>query len=165
MVRGCCWNGPRAGSRTPCKLTFAGMNSRGLPASALCPFCAGRCLPSCHSFQKERAQLPPWHRSVAAARGSRGREELFVALPSGPSADILQFNPSGHTGEPGPGQRDAFARCPCHFLRISGWMWWVLSTSCSCPGGGLQGPGDASQDPRDPSLLQLSSRGFDSSCC
>ena len=102
---------------------------------------------------------------MAAARGSRGREELFVALPSGPSADILQFNPSGYAGKPGPGQIDAFARYPRHFLRILGWMWWVLSTSCFSPGGGLQGPGDASQDPWDPSLLQLSSHGFDSSCC
>lgn len=33
-----------------------------------------------------------------------GREELFVALPSGLSADHLQFNPDGYAGKPEHGE-------------------------------------------------------------
>lgn len=90
---------------------------------------------------------------MAVARGSREREELFVDGPSGPSADLLQLNPRGYTGKPGPGQIDAFPRGMCRFprtsnLRVQGAV--VVAEDqlfLSCPGGSFPGssrcqPGD-----------------------
>ena len=108
MVRGCCWTGPRAGSRTPCieinlcRHEFPrppGPLPRVLYAQAAASLVAilfrrrgFSCLPGTEA----------WLQHVAVGGGGVRGEEWFVALPSGPS-DLLQFNPNGYAGEPGLG--------------------------------------------------------------
>lgn len=71
------------------------------PGLALLHVLCAAAAPRCRSFQEKRAQRP----SCPDAWLSTGRSgEGCVALPSGPSARPLQFNPRGHAGSHGVGR-------------------------------------------------------------
>lgn len=98
---------------------------QGNSPSGLSPLCSGcwqgqpAALPSGHSFKEQGVQPPPWHISMAAARGSWGREELFVVLPSGPSEPFFcsltlmaTQERSGMNTQVSQGANGAFAETP-----------------------------------------------------
>lgn len=98
------------------------------PGSAL-P--SARCCPHhSHSSREERLSRLPgseaWLQHVAGGG-------LFVALPFGPSAHLLQFNPHGHAGRP----RHGWMPLPGVHTLPHGlgaeWVWlWILALSW-CP--------------------------------
>lgn len=79
MLRGPCWAGPRAGSRTPCESTSAGTKSQGLGTLRLCSCPLGTgCRPPAPILSKRRGLSCLPGAEAAAARGGRGRRSCLL---------------------------------------------------------------------------------------